>query len=70
MSDIDTTDPDVFVTLRMPRSLRQKLTEMGKANYRTMAAEARFALDNHATSNGSTGAPTKSNPARAATQGG
>ena len=47
MSDEDSADPEVFITLRVRSSTRAKLAEMGKTNYRTMAAEARFALDTH-----------------------
>lgn len=40
-------DPDLFVTLRLPRSMHTEIRELAVANERTIAAEIRIAIRKH-----------------------
>ena len=43
----ESTEPEVYFTIRMPRSVRDKLDRLGKRNERSASAEARLAIYAH-----------------------
>lgn len=49
-----TQGEDVFLTLRVPRELRDAINALAEQNERTQAAEIRVALKNHLTASSPT----------------